>query len=116
MLNEAITRLSARIDRVQGRCDAGAGSGAGGSTPTTTVALYFLHADHLGRPQFATDSAGSIIWDGGINTPFGESIATASAFAQNLMFPGQYQKPGGGGGRVHLRYRPSRRDTRCLWV
>ncbi len=84
-LNAAITRISARIARVQGRCD------AGGGTPTSTAQIYYLHADHLGRPAFAMDGAGSVVWDGGITTPFGESIATAAAFAQNLMFPGQYQ-------------------------
>ena len=84
-LNAAITRISARIARVQARCD------AGGGTTTTTAQLYFLHADHLGRPAFATDSAGSVVWDGGITTPFGEAVSTAAAFAQNLMFPGQYQ-------------------------
>jgi len=32
--------------------------------------LTFLHADHLGRPVFATDTDGEIVWDGGITTPF----------------------------------------------
>ena len=85
-IGAAITRISARIARVQGRCDSGTGGGGG----TSTAQLYFLHADHLGRPAFATDAAGAVIWDGGITTPFGESISTAAAFAQNLMFPGQY--------------------------
>ncbi len=83
-LNAAIARITARIDRVQGRCD------AGGGTTASTAQLYFLHADHLGRPAFATDGAGAVVWDGGITTPFGEAISTAAAFAQNLMFPGQY--------------------------
>ena len=86
-LNAAIARITARIDRVQGRCDAGGGT-------TSTAQLYFLHADHLGRPAFATDAAGAVIWDGGITTPFGEAISTAAAFAQNLMFPGQYARRG----------------------
>lgn len=53
--------------------------------------LSFLHADHLGRPVVATNLSGEIIWDGGITTPFGQSVSTAGAFAQNLMFPGQYK-------------------------
>ena len=61
----------------------------GGGTEIGT-GTYYLHADHLGKPQFATDSTGAIVWDGGIATPFGEGVALAGAFAQNLMFPGQY--------------------------
>ncbi len=59
------------------------------------------HADHLGRPVFATDSTGAVKWDAGTPTPFGdaandnaafgEAVQTAGAFAQRLMFPGQYQ-------------------------
>ena len=53
--------------------------------------LFYLHSDHLGKTQFATNDNGEVIWDGGITTPFGESVSLASAFAQNLMFPGQYE-------------------------
>ena len=45
--------------------------------------LYYLHADHLGRPQFATDTSGAVVWDmGGEVTPFGDSVNLAGAFAQ----------------------------------
>ena len=55
------------------------------------ASLHYLHADHLGRPVFATDADGAIVWDaGGTVTPFGEGVETAAAFVQALMFPGQY--------------------------
>ena len=63
----------------------------GGTTPTLGTGTFYLHADHLGRPQFATDSDGAIVWDMGDQvTPFGQGVNLAGAFAQKLMFPGQY--------------------------
>ena len=38
-----------------------------------------------------TDTNGAVLWDGGITTPFGVSLATMGALTQNLMFPGQYR-------------------------
>ena len=64
-----------------------------GLTPVAVIeasGLYYLHADHLGRPQYATDTAGAVFWDGGAATPFGEGVSTAGAVSQQLMFPGQY--------------------------
>jgi len=58
---------------------------------TATSELSYLHADHLSRPAFATDSSGTVIWDGGITTPFGMQVETMGALTQSLMFPGQYQ-------------------------
>jgi len=43
----------------------GGGAGAGG---TTSADLYYLHTDHLGKPGFATDEAGAVVWDAGIFT------------------------------------------------
>lgn len=64
----------------QGCADSAANSG-----------LAFLHSDHLGRPQFATSPTGDVIWDIGAEvTPFGDAVNLAGAFAQQLMFPGQY--------------------------
>jgi hypothetical protein len=37
-----------------------------------------------------TDAGGQIVWDGGVKTPFGVSVSTASALTQPLLFPGQY--------------------------
>ena len=77
-----IGQIEVALAEAQSECD-------GGGTETGT-GTYYLHADHLGKPQIATDSSGAIVWDGGITTPFGESVALAGAFAQSLMFPGQY--------------------------
>ena len=69
--------------------------------------LYYLHADHLGRPQYATDVDGNVVWDmGGGVTPFGDSVNLAGAFAQQLMFPGQYAdlETGGQGDDVTLSH------------
>ena len=56
--------------------------------------LSDLHADHLGRPVFGTDAEGTVVWRGGITTPFGVSVTGASALsapgATPLRFPGQY--------------------------
>jgi len=74
----------------------------------TAEGLYYLHADHMGRPQFATDSGGNVVWDmGGDVTPFGDSgVNLAGAFAQQLMFPGQYAdlETGGEGDDVTLSH------------
>ena len=67
---------------LQAKCDA---TGSGSAT------LAYLHTDHLGKPQFATDAGGAVIWDAGASvTPFGDGINLAAAFAQQLQFPGQY--------------------------
>ncbi|PHR56826.1 MAG: hypothetical protein COA43_13290 [Robiginitomaculum sp.] len=80
ILGQERTALTTELEALQSQCEGG----------EATAGLYFLHADHLGKTQFATDTTGAIIWDGGITTPFGESLTLASAFTQNLMFPGQY--------------------------
>ena len=77
-----IGQIEVALAEAQSECD-------GGGTETGT-GTYYLHADHLGKPQIATDSSGAIVWDGGITTPFGEGVSLAGAFAQSLMFPGQY--------------------------
>lgn len=87
-LTERIAVLQERLANAQAVCEAANDNGDG--TETISAQLFFLHADHLGRPQFATDSAGAVVWDGGATTPFGEGVNTAGAFVQNLMFPGQY--------------------------
>jgi len=53
--------------------------------------VTFLHSDHLGRPKFATNADGDVVWDEGITTPFGIQITAMAAQTQALMFPGQYQ-------------------------
>ena len=83
-MDTQITDTQTALTAQQALCD--------GSGPVTSISgTYYLHADHLGRPQFATDSDGSVVWDMGDGvTPFGEGVNLAGAFAQKLMFPGQY--------------------------
>jgi len=86
-LQTQITTHQDELDTLQASCDAGGSTGAGG---TTSADLYYLHTDHLGKPQFATDEAGATVWDAGTPTPFGDGVQLASAFTQRLQFPGQY--------------------------
>lgn len=53
-------------------------------------AFYAIHADHIGRPEAATNQSGQIVWRA-INQPFGRSIQTSSvAGGLNVGFPGHY--------------------------
>ena len=50
--------------------------------------VNFVRADHIGRPSFATDGVGTVVWEatylpfGGVHTSTGSPIA--------LRFPGQW--------------------------
>jgi RHS repeat-associated protein len=57
--------------------------GAGGDS-----GLFFMHADHLGRPQKFTDPSGTIVWDG-VFDPFGEIHSITGTIDNFLRFPGQ---------------------------
>jgi RHS repeat-associated protein len=50
--------------------------------------LYYLHTDHLGTPQLATDSNQVIQWQASYD-PFGQA-SVSGAVTQNLRLPGQY--------------------------
>ncbi|NSX55519.1 RHS repeat domain-containing protein [Parasulfitobacter algicola] len=50
--------------------------------------VYFIRADHIGRPLFATNTAGTKVWQA-TYLPFG-GIHTTSGDAINLRFPGQW--------------------------
>ncbi|MEP4051080.1 MAG: RHS repeat-associated core domain-containing protein [Litorimonas sp.] len=96
VLAEQRIQLEADLAEAQANCETVPAEG-----------LYYLHADHLGRPQFATDTSGAVVWDmGGDVTPFGDSVNLAGAFAQQLMFPGQYVdlETGGEGDDVTLSH------------
>ena len=80
-----ITAWQDELETLQKACEAG-----GGAVGTGSADLYYLHTDHLGKPQFATDAAGAVVWDAGTATPFGDGVQLASAFTQRLQFPGQY--------------------------
>jgi RHS repeat-associated protein len=61
--------------------------GAGGASR-----LFFIHADHLARPQKITDASRAVVWDG-VFAPFGEVHAVTGSIVNVLMFPGQVYDP-----------------------
>ena len=54
--------------------------------------LFFIHADHLARPQKITDASRTVVWDG-VFAPFGEIHAITGSIVNVLMFPGQVYDP-----------------------
>jgi RHS repeat-associated protein len=66
----------------------------GGGSPTP-VAVYYVHADHLGSPRAITrPSDDAILWRWDNDEPFGNSQANddpsaLGTFSYNLRFPGQ---------------------------
>ena len=51
--------------------------------------LYFIHPDHLGTPQKATDASQALAWDA-VLRPFGQTEQQTFPSLTNLRFPGQY--------------------------
>jgi uncharacterized protein RhaS with RHS repeats len=51
--------------------------------------IYYVHTDHLDRPQKMTDASASVVWDG-VFDPFGNVTSVTGAATNLLMFPGQY--------------------------
>jgi RHS repeat-associated protein len=51
--------------------------------------LYFIHTDHLNRPQKLTDGSAALVWDA-VYQPFGEAYSVSGTATNLLMFPGQF--------------------------
>jgi YD repeat-containing protein len=51
--------------------------------------LYYLHTDHLGTPQLATNSGKATVWQATYE-PFGWGNSVSGTITQNLRLPGQY--------------------------
>ena len=57
---------------------------------TRGTQLYFLHTDHLGRPELATKSTLTVMWQSN-NSAFGDRTVTTDFISGlNVGFPGQY--------------------------
>jgi RHS repeat-associated protein len=55
----------------------------------TGTTFTWLHDDHIGTPQVATNASQAVVWKASY-LPFGETIATSGTVTVNLRFPGQY--------------------------
>lgn len=52
--------------------------------------IYYIHSDHLGRPELATDSAKTVVWKS-VNEAFGDRNVTKDDIGGlNVGLPGQY--------------------------
>jgi RHS repeat-associated protein len=51
--------------------------------------IYYVHTDHLGRPQKMTDGSSALVWDA-LFQPFGEAYSVSGSATNLLMFPGQF--------------------------
>ncbi|MGH8540525.1 MAG: RHS repeat-associated core domain-containing protein, partial [Stenotrophobium sp.] len=62
----------------------------GGQLVGTVVngTLYYVHNDHLGRPDTVANTSGGIVWQAA-NTAFTRTVTTQS-MTLNIGFPGQY--------------------------
>jgi RHS repeat-associated protein len=96
---DATLAVDAGIDATASSMDSGNEVGSGGETPDAggdsgltlapIPALYYLHTDHLGTPQLATDVNQNVVWSTSYQ-PYGTTGAVTGGITQNLRLPGQY--------------------------
>jgi RHS repeat-associated protein len=76
------------------------------SVPEGHFTFRYIHNDHLGTPQYATDDSGQIVWSASYK-PFGEATANedpdgdGTDYSLNIRFPGQYHDAESG---LHYNY------------
>jgi RHS repeat-associated protein len=54
------------------------------------TALVWLHTNHLGAPEAATNSRGQLVWQASY-APFGQVSVKSDNFTLNIRMPGQYE-------------------------
>jgi len=60
-----------------------------GTANAASPTLYYVHADHLQRPELMTDAAGSVVWTATYE-PFGAVSSITGSLVENQRFPGQW--------------------------
>ncbi|RRD63509.1 hypothetical protein EII19_13715, partial [Comamonadaceae bacterium OH2310_COT-174] len=79
-----------------------------GNANTNAKTYHYIHSDHLGTPQIATDKNGNQTW-AQVSQAFGKATISANASTEiNIRFPGQYyDKETGTHYNFHRDYDPS---------
>ncbi len=60
-----------------------------GTSNVASPTLYYVHADHLQRPELMTNAAGNVVWTA-YYEPFGAVSSITGSLTDNQRFPGQW--------------------------